>query len=311
MAVMTSGLLTQGAYGSGRVGVRKWVEIEADQADAMHRVNLFKTTQLFEVFKQRFDFGYPKRTGEGAPGILDSRTQGYTGTFTPVELTLMYGITKLAEFTDQYGLYNGDKEAMASAFIDARSLAIANLHNNGFNTLYPGLDGVTLYNTAHPYKTYGTWSNRPVPEYGLSIDNLAKGISQMRKVKTARQRPIRYNKGLVLHCGPDLEDLGTRLINAKQQPQTTSLNEPKGSTKRILSIDIDEDLSSSTAWFLRAADISLTGLFFLRQMPFDIIQSATGTGGFDPWTRSKYTSMYESYIVSWLKAQAIWGTQGA
>ncbi len=223
----------------------------------------------------------------------------------------MFGITKVAEFTDQYGLLNGYKEEMASAFADARSLAIANLHNNGFNsTLYPGLDGVSLYNTAHPYKQYGTWSNRPTPEYALSIDNLAKALAQMRKVKTARQRPIRYNKGVVLHVNPDLEDLGTRLINAKGQPQTTALNEPKGSTKRVMTLDVDEDLSSSTAWFLRAADIALTGLFFLRQMPFDIITSTTGTGGFDPWTRTKYTSMYESYIVSWLKGQGTWGTLG-
>lgn len=310
-AITTTNSLTQGAYGASRVGIRKWVQIEADQADAMHRVNLFKTTQKFEIFKQLFDFGYPKRTAEGAPGVLDSRTQGPTGTFTPVELTLMYGTSKVSEFTDQYGLLAGYKEEMASAFADARSLAIANLHNNGFNTsLYPGLDGVSLYNTAHPYVGYGSWSNRPVPEYTLSIDTLAKAIAQMRKVRTARQRLIRYNKGLTLHVNPDLEDLATRLQTAKGQPQTTALNEMKGSTKRVLSVDVDEDLSSSTAWFLRASDIALTGLFFLRQMPFDIIESTLGTGGYDPFTRTKYTAMYESYVVSWLKGQAVWGTMG-
>lgn len=309
--VTTSGQLTSGSYGTGRVGIRKFVEITADQADAMKRVNVFKTTQTFEVFKQIADFGYPKRTGEGAPAILDSRIQLYQASFTPVEYTLMFGITKKAQYTDQYGILGRFKEEMANAFKDGRSLAIANLHNNGFSASYTGIDGVALYSTAHPYKNYPTWSNRPSPELVLSATNLATAIAQIGRVKTARQRPIRFDKGLVLHVPPELEDLGTRLLTAKGQPQTMNLNEQNFVGTRATTLDVDYDLSSGTAWFLRARAIEQTGLFFLQQMPFDIISSTTGTGGFDPWTRTAYHSMYESYVPGWIKAQGTWGTTGS
>lgn len=315
MPVVTSGSLTSGAYGTGRVGIRKFVEITADQADAMKRVNRFDTTQTFEVFKQLADFGYPKRTGEGAPSILDSRPQLYQASFTPVEYTLMFGITKVAQFTDQYGILDTYKQEMANAFADGRSLAIANLQNNGFDTTnYPGIDTVSLYNTAHPYKGYPTWSNRPSPDLTLSVTNMATAISQIRRVKTARQRPIRFRKGLILHVPPELEDLGTRIIAAKGQPQTMDLNEPNFVGTRVMTLDVDEDLTVSGSiypWYLRAADIKQTGLFFLRQQPFDIISSTTGTGGWDPWTRTAYHSMYESYITGWIRAHGTWGTVGA
>lgn len=315
MPVVTSQQLTSGAYGTGRVGIRKFVEITADQADAMKRVNKFDTTQQFEVFKQLADFGYPKVTGEGAPGILDSRPQLYQASFTPVEYTLMFGITKRAQFTDQYGILSTYKEEMAAAFADGRSLAIANMQNNGFSSSFPGIDGVSLYNTAHPYLSYPTWSNRPSPDLTLSVLNMATAISQIRRVKTARQRPIRFRKGLILHVPPELEDLGTRIITAKGQPQTMDINEPNFVGTRVMTLDVDEDLTTTSAsvfpWYLRAADIKQTGLFFLRQMPFDIISSTGGTGGFDPWTRTAYHSCYESYITGWIKAQGCWGSAGA
>ncbi len=312
--ITTSSTLTQGAYGSGREGVRRWVAIESDQADAMKRVNVMKTTQQFEIFKQLADFGYPKVTGEGAPSILDSRQQLYQAAFTPIEYTLMFGITKKANFTDQYGILNTYKPELAAAFADGRSLSIANMHNFGFSASYAGIDGVSLYNTAHPYKTFGTWSNRPSPDLALSVAALATAETQIRRVKTARGRPMRFKKGLTLHVPPENADLGFRLLNAKGQPQTMNLNEPSYMGKRYMELDIDEDLTitSSTIvpWYVRASDINQTGLFFMHQMPFDLLAFTGGTGGYDVWTRTAYWSAYESYIASWLKAQATWGTSG-
>lgn len=309
MAVTTSKTLNQSGYGASRVGLQHWIRIEADQSTtALRLVNTENTDQDFIVDKQVSDFGYPQQTNEGAASYLDNKVNLYTGTVTPVEYTLMFALTNKALFTDQYNVFDTYKEDIKDAFVDLRSLSIMNLFNNGFSASYTGFDAVALFSTAHPYQSYPTWSNRGDAngvDMNLSYDNVAKARTQMRKVKTARQRPTRFRNGVILLLPPDLEYKGLAIEKSSTRPDTAN-RETNVVTAGGLRCHIEEDLSSTTAWFLLDQNIKKTGLTHLKQMPLKMYE-----GEWDPKTRSKYISFSESFADYWKKAHRTWGTTGA
>jgi hypothetical protein len=309
MAVTTTGTFTQSGYRSGRVGIQKWIRIEADQrTTALNLVNTKSTTQDFIVEKQISDFGYPQETSEGAASYLDNKVNLYTGTVTPVEYTLMFALTNRALFTDQYNIFDSYKEDIRDAFVDLRSLSICNLFNNGFSASYTGFDAVALFSTAHPYQSYPTWSNRGNSsgvDMNLSYDNVGIARTQMRTVKTARQRPMRMRSGVILLVPPALEYKGLAIEKSMTRPDTAN-RETNVVTAGGLRVQVEEDLSSTTAWFLLDQDTKKTGLTHLTQMPIKMYE-----GEWDPKTRSKYISFTESFADYWSKAHRVWGTTGA
>lgn len=308
MAVTISTTFKGSGIGAGRVGIREWIRINSDQdTAAMGLVNKLSTSQEFENFKQITDFGYPQETAEGAASYLDNKVTLYQESVTPVEYTLMFGLTKKAQFTDQYGLLAEYKGDIKDAFVDLRSLAVMNLYNNGFTSSYSGIDGVELFDTAHPYQSYPTWSNRgnsSGTDMALSYDNVGVGLTQMRTVKTARQRPMRMRTGVRLIVPPALEFRAMAIANSSGRYDSANREDNQLSSR--ISVEVHEDLSSTTAWFMQDKDTSKLGLFFLQQMPFDIME-----GAWDPKTRTQYVSCFESFAVKWKHAHRTWGTTGA
>lgn len=313
MAINTTGTLGTSSssitIGTGRVGLRNWIRINSEQSStAMSLFNKKPTTQVFELEKQISDFGYPQFTGEGAPSYLDSRIALYQGIITPVEYTLMYGITKKAEFTDQYGIFDEYKDAIKDAFADLHSLACMNIFNNAFSSSYLGFDGVSLCNTAHPYQSYPTWSNRGDVngnDLALSYSGVAKIRAQMRKVKTARQRPMRMRQGVIALVPPDLEYTSLAIERSSTRPDTAN-RETNVVTSGGYTTQVEEDLTSATAYWLINKNTKQTGLTWTQQMPLDILEK-----DWDVRTRTKFVSFFESFVAYWNKAHGIHGTTGA
>lgn len=308
--VNTSTTLKGSGIGTGRVGIQNWIRVEADKMITAKKLvrSGESTTQEFITRKQLSDFGYPQYTGEGSASYLDSKIALYQANFTPLEYTLMFGITFKGQFTDQYGIFSSYKEDIKDSFVDLESLSICNLYNNAFSSSYTGIDGVALCSTAHPYQSYPTWSNRGDSsgnDMALSYGNIGKAYTQMRKVKTARQKQLRFRSGVRLVVPVDLVETGMAIMNSTGRYDTA--NREDNQVKRWLDdVHYEEDLSSTTAWFLQDMDSSKLGLFHLTQMPLTVLE-----GEFDPFTRTKYISVFKSFISSWDRAHRFWGTSGA
>lgn len=300
---------TAQALGTGRVGIQRYVQILSEQVDAKKRVNLRNTNQIYVTDKQISDFGYPQFVSESGPGVLDARVSLYSQNTTPLEYTLLFGVSNLAEFTDQYDIFAGYKDEVANSFVDLDSLAIANLFNNGFSSSYPGIDGVSLFNANHPYASYPVWSNIASPStLSLSATNLEVLVQQLRNTKTARQRPMRFHDGLCLHVPTTLEFSSRRIVSAIGQAGTMNLNERNEIGNRVMDVDVDEDLSSTTAWFIRPTDTSKHGLYYMDQMPFSVLVTP---GTFDVFTRTMFVSCSKSFATGWTHAQGIIASQGS
>lgn len=293
--------------GAGRVGIKEFVKIQSEKySDWKRLVNMLNTTQTYETFKQISDFGYPRATNEGSPSVTDAKVALYSANFTPTEYTLMFGITKKAQFTDQYGVLASYKSDIADTFVDLDALAVANIFNNAFAASgYTGIDGVVLCSTAHPYLSYPTWSNRDSSNTALDYAAVASGLTQMRKVKTARQRPMRFRDGVTLLVPPDLEFTALALQNSAGRYDSTDREDNQ--LKSRISVMVNEDLSSTTAWFLLDSNTSKLGTFYMEQMPFDVLT----TPDWDVRTRTMYVSCYKSFVTGWKHANRIWGSSGA
>lgn len=297
------------ALGTGRVGIQRYVQILSEQVDAKKRVQIRKTDQIYFTDKQITDFGYPQMVSEGGAGVLDARVPLYQANVTPIEYTLTFGITNLAQFTDQYDIFSGYKDEVANSFADLDALAIANIFNNGFSSSYAGIDGVSLFNAAHPYAGYPTWSNLASPStLALSAVNLETCVQQLRNTKTARSRPMRFRDGLVLHVPTSLEFQGRRILSAIGQAGTMDLNERNEIGRRVMEIDVDEDLTSTTAFFIRPQDVDKAGLYYAEQMPFDVL---TTPGTYDVFTRTMFVSCYKSFATGWTHAQGVFASAGS
>lgn len=300
-------ITTSQQLGLARIGVKEFVNIRSKESREWTAFcPIDHTTQDFETFKQVSDLGYPQATNEGGASMLDNKVLLYTGSFTPVEFTQMFGMTYRAQYTDQYNFLTDAawKNDLATSFADLDALAVANILNNGFSSGYTGIDGVSLFNSAHPYKSYPTWSNL-FPAVALSYNAIANGLGQMRSVKTARGKQMRFKEGCRLIVPPALWFTAMALRNSMGIFDTANRadNQLKNN---VMEVQVCEELSSTKAYFLTANNPSTLGLFYMEQMPFELLMDEN----FDPKTRTKYTTAFKSFVTGWRFAQFCGGSQG-
>lgn len=293
------------SLGTGRVGIQQWVQILSEQLDAKKFVNVRDTSQLYVTDKQITDFGLPQMVTEAGPGVMDARVPLYSQNVTPIQYVLLFGISDIAQYTDQYDIFSGYKENIATSFTDLETLAIANLFNNGFSSSYTGIDTVALFSTAHPYQSYPTWSNRPSVDLAVSATNLETMVSNLRATNTARSRKMRIRDGLRWIVSTTQEFPARRIVTSLGQAGTMNLNERNEIGKRVIEVEVIEELSAANAHFLVPQNNKRHGLYYLQQKPFTV---RTTPGTFDVFTRTMYVSCDESFAVSWDHAQGVYGT---
>jgi hypothetical protein len=294
-----------GTLGLGRVGFQDIVKTDLENGENQWKdvVKVITTKQEFDRFKLISDFDFPVITEEGSVVNFDARVSLYTKDFYPKNRTLAFGVTMQAAYTDQYNVLSGYSSDIAQTFLDGKNQVVANLWNNAFDTSYLGIDGVVLCHTAHPYQAYPTWSNRPSPDLAFGNSALETALAQLRKQKTARQKPISYSGKVNLYVPADLEFAAMRVVNSAQVAGTA--NNDMNAIKPRIQIHVLDYLTSATAWFLRMADPNKHELFLLQRKPFYVKNDE------DVRTLTNIHVCGEEYVTGWKKANGTWGTTGA
>lgn len=301
MAVTT----IQTIINAARPGVKEYIKVEGERLNLAKMFHSIDSKLEYELFRQMSDFGLPKQVNEGSPSLLDNKINLYGKVFTPLEYALKFGITNKAKYTDNYNLFSSYKEDIKEAFLDLDSLSYANIFNNGFSSSYTGIDGVALFHATHPYKSLGSWSNRPGSNLALSAPNLETMRQNYRKTKTARNRWMRMRGGMYLLIPPDLEYQARHILNSTKQAYTADNTSNELSSE--MEMMVIEELSSATAFFFVPKDKNKHGLFRINQMPLDILSSPD----FDVHTRTMYVSIQKSFVDGWKKAQGLYASPGA
>lgn len=161
---------------------------------------------------------------------------------------------------DLYDVMRQQWREMGRSSRQRDEIAAASILINAFNNGFPGFDGVSLCNTAHPLLGGGTQANRGTPDLTFSVTGLQNMIlrAENRVNQRGIQRPIALTRVLIT---PTNRFLIREVLGSSGQPQTANndLNSlvPEAMQWRVLHYLVSPNdyfaaapLPDSDAWFL-------------------------------------------------------------
>jgi hypothetical protein len=127
----------------------------------------------------------------------------------------------------------------------------ASVINNGFNSAFPGGDGVALFSTAHPLVSGGTNSNTPSTAADLNETSLENEVIQIAAWTDERGLLIAA-KPRKLIIPPNLMFVATRLLETSLRVGTTDndINALKNNGAIPEGYTVNHFLTDSNGWYL-------------------------------------------------------------
>ena len=117
---------------------------------------------------------------EGSAIAYDNAQEAWSTRYTHETIALGFSITEEAIEDNLYDSLSARyTKALARAMAYTKQVKAAAVLNNGFSSSYPGGDGVSLFNTAHPLVSGGTNSNTPATQADLNETSLEAAVIQI------------------------------------------------------------------------------------------------------------------------------------
>jgi hypothetical protein len=161
---------------------------------------------------------------------------------------------------DLYDVIASQWSEMGRSSRQRDEIVAAGIFINAFNNSFPGFDGVSLCNTAHPLLSGGTQANRGSPDLTFSVTGVQNMIlrAENRVNQRGIQRPVALTRILLT---PTNRFLIREVLGSSGQPQTANndLNSlvPEAMQWRVLHYLTSANdyfacapLQDSDAWFL-------------------------------------------------------------
>lgn len=246
-----------------------------------------------------------------APEIPDGMPVTYSQggiLFTKRYLYKVYGLAYamtlvLIEDGDHFRIGAIYAQHLAQSLIETKETLTANVLNRGFNSLYPGGDGVELFSSAHPI-VGGTFSNTLPVASALSQTSLEQMLIQLRKGVDNTGKKVRID-GKKLVVSADNMYQAEVLLKSVLRTGTgnNDINPIRSASGLDESAAVISRLTSPTAWFV-TTDVP-NGLQI--KMRRKLKKSMEGDFETDS-VRYKGT---ERYDVGFTDPRCAWGTPGA
>jgi len=242
---------------------------------------------------------------EGSAIQYDNAQEAWTTRYNHETIALGFSITEEAIEDNLYdSLAARYTKGLARAMAYTKQVKAAAVLNNGFSAAYPGGDGVSLFNTAHPLVNGGTNSNTPTTQADLNETSLESAVIQIAAWTDERGLLIAA-KPKKLIVPPSLQFVATRLLETKLRVGTNNndINAienngsiPEGYTQNHFLTDVN-------AWFL-TTDVP-NGMKHFERTP---LQNSMD-GDFD--TGNVRYKARERYSFGWSDPLGIWGSSGS
>lgn len=220
---------------------------------------------------------------------------------------MAFAITRvLAEDGDHIRIGKIFSEHAAQSMIETEELLGANIINRAYNSSFPGGDGVSLINTAHPLYGGLTASNQLNSAAALSQTSLEQMMIQMRSAVDSTGRKIRVEP-YKLVVSPSNVYQAEVLLKSMLRTGTTNndinpvpaLGLLKGGQANLCR------LTSTTAWgILASRDTVKMGLQYVLRRALD----KSMEGDFE--TDSARYKLGKRFTLGWTDWRAFWGTPG-
>lgn len=223
------------------------------------------SSKAFEEEVMQSGLGGAMLKPEGRGIEYDDMAETYVARYQHATFGIAVAITEEAIEDNLYGDQGARiAKAMARSMQYYEEVTGANVLNNGFDSNFPGGDGVSLFSTAHPLVT-GTLSNTLVTPSDISESALEELSINISNWTDERGIPVQCSiKGLVLSTSQQF--IATRLLMTPYQPDTNDNNINAmfrlGTIKNGFSVN--RYLTDDDAWFL-TTDIPDGLKYFLRR----------------------------------------------
>ena len=155
---------------------------------------------------------------EGAPVSYDQGGEAYVSRYVHETIALAFSLTEEAEEDGLYGSFGSKySKALARSMQHTKEVKGAAILNNGFDSAFPGGDGVELFSVLHPLFGGGTQANTFSTQADLSETSLEEACIAISKFVDERSIPIavRVQKLIV---PPDLMFVAERLLMSPYRP---------------------------------------------------------------------------------------------
>ena len=257
-----------------------------------------------EVKLAGFGLGQTKNEGSGVT-YDEGAGEVWLARYTPITWALGFTLTEEAIEDNLYdSLGKRYSKELGRSMAKTKEINCASVLNNAFNSAFPGGDGVSLCNVAHPTKSGVTNSNFAPVGTDLNeatlenaVINIAQWVNERGLLIAARPKRLLVPVGL--------QFTATRLTKSSYRPGTADNDVNAMSTNGTIpeGFKVLHYLTDTDAWFIQT-DIP-DGLKVVQRTSL----KQTNEGDFD--TGNMRFKARERYVPGWTDPLAIWGSQGA
>ena len=250
-----------------------------------------------------YGFGAAPQLPDGTPVTYQQGGVLFLKRYVYKVYGLAFALTKvLVEDGDHIRIGQVYARHLAQSLVETKELLSANVLNTAFNSSYPGGDGVSLSNTAHPIVN-GTFSNQLATSANLSQTSLEQMLIQIRQAVDNNGKKIRLvPRQLIVAPG----NIFQAEVLLKSVLRTGNANNDINPIKAIGLLDegaaVLSRLTSSTAWWVQTDAPEGFKLLMRRRL------EKTMEGDFE--TDSMRYKATERYDVGFTDPRAAYGTAG-
>jgi len=250
-----------------------------------------------------YGFGAAPQLPDGTPVTYQQGGVLFLKRYVYKVYGLAFALTKvLVEDGDHIRLGQVYARHLAQSLVETKELLSANVLNVAFNSSYPGGDGVSLINTAHPIVN-GTFSNQLATAAVLSQTSLEQMLIQVRQAVDNNGKKIRLvPKQLVVAPGNVFQSE----VLLKSVLRAGNANNDVNPIKSIGLLDggatVLSRLTSANAWWVQTDAPEGLKLLMRRRL------EKTMEGDFE--TDSMRYKATERYDVGFTDPRCLYGTPG-
>ena len=227
---------------------------------------------------------------EGSAIAYDNAQEAFTARYTHETIALGFSITEEAIEDNLYDSLSARyTKALARAMAYTKQVKAAAVLNNGFNSAYPGGDGVELFSTAHPLVSGGTNSNEPTTPADLNETSLESAVIQIAAWTDERGLLIAA-KPRKLIIPPSLMFVATRLLETELRTATADndINALRSNGAIPEGYAVNHFLTDPDAWFL-TTDVPNGLKHFVRSPMSQSMDGDFDTGNVRYKARERYS----------------------
>jgi len=264
-----------------------------------------KSERSFEEETKLSGFSAAPVKNEGQAIAYDNAQEAFTARYNHETIALGFSITEEAIEDNLYDSLSARyTKGLARAMAYTKQVKAAAVINNGFNSAFPGGDGVSLFSTAHPLVSGGTNSNTPSTAADLNETSLENAVIQIAAWTDERGLLIAA-KPRKLIIPPSLMFVATRLLETSLRVGTTDndINALKSNGAIPEGYTVNHFLTDANGWYL-TTDVP-NGLKHFERMPL----TNSMDGDFD--TGNVRYKARERYSFGFSDPLGIYGSPGS